>query len=132
MANSSTIHSDLRDARDDDMLLDRGAEFIASSLETNPISLLIYEYELAQGATPNDPAIHFNFGVAALEQGLESYAIEALTKYVRAVPEDADGFYQLGLAYAAKGSFRDAARRYEQAQKLNPDDADILIALHFA
>lgn len=135
MSGAGRVDFDLRDERDGDV--ERDDEQL-SGVEPWPnvgaISRLFFEYELAQGEAEDDPQIHLNFGRAALEQngGLESYAIDALRKYVVARPDDAEGHYLLGAAHSCKGAHRDAAAAYERAAELRPDDADILMALHFA
>ena len=39
-------------------------------------------------------------------------------------PNDADAYYNRGVAYAKKGDFDNAIKDYNTAIQLNPDDAD--------
>lgn len=132
--SQSGMTFDLRDRRDDDIERDGETARVEPWPNVSASSRLFYDYECDQSAGAADPQIHLNFGRAALElnQGLETYAIEALRKYIGARPDDAAGHYHLGAAYTCKSAHRDAAAAYEQAVKLSPDDADFLMALHFA
>lgn len=124
---------DLRDDREKEIREDTaGSSNVETWPNTNQTSRLIQEYELAQRENGDDPQLHLNFGRAALEQGLESHAVEALTTYTRLKADDPEGHYYLGAAYSCKGAHKEAALAYEQALKLYPDDADVLMALHFA
>jgi len=132
---SAPAPPDLRDAREADVEDDARATPAPTTWPTvNPAEQLFEEYERARRQTPRDPSLHLKFGMAALEQGrgLETKAVEALTRYVKLKPDDPEGHYHLGLAHAAKGSYEEAARSYLAALELDENDPDILLALHFA
>lgn len=93
---------------------------------------LIEEYERASAETPDDPKIHYEFGMSAITQRLTSEAVEAFTRYVGLCAGDPDGYYYLGLAHAAGGDDRKAALAFERSLAITPDDEDVLTTLHFS
>jgi tetratricopeptide (TPR) repeat protein len=133
--SSSDLEYDLRDARETDLINEVGATPAASPWPpVRHVEELLAAYDRARAERPTEATIHLTFGKAALAQApkLDAEAVEALTRYVSLKAEDAQGHYYLGLAHAACGNYEDAAHAYLRALKLEQQDADILLALHFA
>ena len=67
---------------------------------------------------PNEPSNYRIRGLAAYAQGNYDAAIPDLAKYTQMKPDDAEGFYNLGISYAGKKDSMNAATNFEKASDL--------------
>jgi tetratricopeptide (TPR) repeat protein len=63
-----------------------------------------------------------NLGLLMIERGKLDEAMEALTVYIQANPDDGSGYYNLGFALEAKGDLAAAKKNYKKASELAPQD----------
>jgi Flp pilus assembly protein TadD len=90
------------------------------------ISAAYLDFEIEARLRPDEPLIYLDFAARLLRQGrgFESYAIEALMKYVARAPQDPAGYLHLGFALAALGDARNAAIAFGHAIELAPESAE--------
>lgn len=77
---------------------------------------------------PDDPRSLFFLSVCALAMGQPTQAVSWIERYLALMPEDANGWHQLGLARAAEKSHAEAFVAFERASRLT-DAAEPLLAL---
>jgi tetratricopeptide (TPR) repeat protein len=73
---------------------------------------------------PSDPLIQHDLGLACLEVGLVSEAINAFQRAVSSNPRYADAYFRLGIALEKLGDVRSAVVAYDSATKLQPKLAE--------
>ncbi len=71
----------------------------------------------------------FREATRALERGERSNAIETLAKVVQEAPEDFAARVNLGAAYYQNGEYVAAARQFEAAHELQPENPKVLLNL---
>lgn len=74
-----------------------------------------------------DPKERFKEGTRALERGDVQEAIEVLSALVREQPDYAAAHVNLGHAYYSNGEYVAAARQFEEAHALEPDNPKVLL-----
>ena len=77
-------------------------------------------YEEALRINPNNTDTLFYFATNLETRGLYEEAIAVFEKIIALDPEDADAYYELGLAYLAKRQKAKAMDVYNVLQKLDP------------
>jgi len=80
---------------------------------------------------PTHVLAYYLRGQAAIAQSKWDAAVGALTKVAELYPGSFAGTRDLGLAYQQLGRIDDAARAYDAALKLRPDDDDLSVRLAF-
>jgi len=88
----------------------------------NPLQA-VHEYQRAAEMNPSESNF-FNWGAELLVHHAVEPAIEVFTKGNRLFPESARMLVGLGVAWYARGSYDQAARRLCEASDLNPGDAN--------
>lgn len=63
-----------------------------------------------------------NLGLLLIERGKLDEAVDALTVYIQANPDDGSGYYNLGFALEAQGNLAAAKKNYKKASELAPQD----------
>jgi tetratricopeptide (TPR) repeat protein len=80
-----------------------------------------------QEETEADPKEQFKEGTRALEAGRLDRAIEILSGLVEAQPDYMAAHVNLGHAHYSKGEYEAAAREFEKAHELEPDNPKVLL-----
>jgi len=83
----------------------------------------------ARKASPRNPDVLYDFGIAALRMSLFPDAIEAFTGVLKIRENDANALYGLGRAQIGLGKYQDAAETFSRYAKLYPQDASGHFAL---
>ncbi|RJP26017.1 MAG: tetratricopeptide repeat protein [Candidatus Abyssobacteria bacterium SURF_5] len=81
-------------------------------------------YEQALRISPNDPEIHFNYGVACQNQADPVQWDKAISLYQNAIrinPEYAEAHTNIGIVYGRKGDFEEAIGHFEKAVNIGPE-----------
>jgi tetratricopeptide (TPR) repeat protein len=79
---------------------------------------------------PNLTELRKLTGVSLIETGQVDAGIDELNSYVKAVPEDAEGHYYLGMGLRMKGSSADAHAQFAEAFRLQPNNPQYQAATH--
>ncbi len=87
----------------------------------NPLEA-VREYQRAAELNPSEPNL-FDWGAELLMHRAVEPAIDVFTKGSRLFPRSVRMLVGLGVAWYARGSYEQAARRLCEASDLNPDDA---------
>jgi Flp pilus assembly protein TadD len=83
------------------------------------------EYEAVLATSPdNSRALYM---LAQLRRNRTREAIALLERYVRLVPRDAWGHIALGEALGRAGRVTDAEARFDEAERLAPDERDVMV-----
>jgi tetratricopeptide (TPR) repeat protein len=77
----------------------------------------------ARKASPRNPDVLYDFGIAALRLSLFPDAIQAFTGVLKIRENDANALYGLGRAQISLGKYQDAAETFSRYAKLYPQDA---------
>lgn len=83
----------------------------------------------ARDLTPDDAAVHYFIGLAAVELNLVIEADKALTEAVRRAPQNADYGYALGAVKAQLNLFTEALPYFQRYRDARPDDPKGRLAL---
>lgn len=70
--------------------------------------------------TPEMPLLHKDLGIALFNTGNIEAAITEYVTFLQAAPNDADGHYQLGVAFRAQGHKDDALAQFRECARLDP------------
>jgi len=84
----------------------------------------------AMAMLPNVPELKKLMGISLIETGEVAAGIDQLSLYVKAVPENAEGHYYLGVAFRLKGSPDDAHAQFAEALRLEPNNFQYEAAAH--
>ena len=71
---------------------------------------------------PENPALHYNIGLAHLEMGNSQEAIESFGRAVQLAPDHADSHANLAAALQAVGRLPEAYEEYSEAVRLRSDE----------
>jgi tetratricopeptide (TPR) repeat protein len=97
------------------------AQQLAAAIQAKDYSGINTVTTSAIAANPNDPNNYQIRGASLLTQRNYDAAIPDLVKYTSLKPEDATGFYNLGIAYSGKKDNANAAAAFEKAASLKPN-----------
>jgi predicted Zn-dependent protease len=81
---------------------------------------------------PNVSELRKLMGISLIETGEVDAGIDQLNSYVKAVPEDAEGHYYLGVGLRMKGSSTEAHAQFAEAFRLQPNNSQYEAAAHFS
>jgi len=81
-------------------------------------------FEMAVALDPEDPANNYNLGAAFNRRGRSDEAVFYLHRAVEAVPDRADYWRELGLAYTAVQEYTSARTAYKRSLEIDAGDAD--------
>src|SRR5205807_874129 len=84
----------------------------------------------AMAMLPNVPELKKLMGISLIETGEVAAGIDQLSLYVKAVPENAESHYYLGVAFRLKGSPDDAHAQFAEALRLEPNNFQYEAAAH--
>jgi len=73
---------------------------------------------------PQNPALHYNIGLAHLEMGEFRTAVESFQRATELAPERPDAYANLGVSLHQLRRLDEACEAYRQALQLKPDEAD--------
>ena len=72
---------------------------------------------------PNFPALKKYLGICLVETAETADGIDQLSLYVKGAPEDAEGYYYLGVGLRQKGNSEGAHTQFAEALRLQPSNA---------
>ena len=84
----------------------------------------------AMAILPNVPELKKLMGISLIETGEVAAGIGQLNLYIKAVPENAEGHYYLGVAFRLKGSPDEAHAQFAEALRLEPNNFVYEAAAH--
>lgn len=73
---------------------------------------------------PDNPALHYNLGLAQLEMEQFEHAAESFKKAIELAPDRADAYSNLGAALHHLGRTDEACEAFKQAVQLRPEEPD--------
>ncbi len=80
------------------------------------------ELQVAISLNPKDGFSRHEFAALCMDEGDDRTAIAQLKEVVRLEPDNFEAHLDLGICYAQKGFYQEAARAYSRAGELNHDD----------
>ena len=92
-------------------------------------SVLVILAGPAWGQIPTESDVYVDRGILAYGQGQYQDALQAFQEAVRMNPDNVNALYYVGMVYLAIDQPAAAQEALEQAQKLNPNDADVAFQL---
>ncbi len=115
-SEASDIYKRLRkEYRNDEVFLARlGAEALFNNFQTDAYDL----FEAALKVNPENHTALKGVGIILGERKQYKRAAANLRKYLRLVPDDVEGRYQLGEIYRLMGRENDAAREFRRAERI--------------
>lgn len=86
-------------------------------------TLIIRQYRKALELDPANTKTRFQLGLALLRERRYADALTELTKISETMPDSADAYYYMGVAYAGVGELDKAFASYENVMRLSPGAA---------
>ncbi|CAN2042670.1 putative inorganic carbon (hco3(-)) transporter [Candidatus Magnetomoraceae bacterium gMMP-15] len=96
--------------------LDNGKNF----MKKNKFNKAIQEFKQAVVYDPENPIIHFNIGVASLNNKSYNEAIQAFEKAAIYEPKNPVIYFNIGVASLNKKSYKESAQAFQKTIDLNP------------
>jgi tetratricopeptide (TPR) repeat protein len=112
-------------------------EETAAKVKLDQLTEMLSKYEIEAFRRrvtlhPEDPALHFQFGVILANKGDHDAAIAEFQQARTSPVHRIQALYQAGLSFEANNALKLADRSYREALKtLEPDDKETFNALHY-
>ena len=85
----------------------------------------LHSRQRARALAPGDAEVEREYAIALLRTGAAAEAAHCLEQLLRAHPQEAQAWFWLGRARLAREETTAAREAFEQARRLDPDDAEI-------
>ena len=91
---------------------------------SNTVQQLISEYRQAIADNPDDESARYSLGLAYLYEGQPAAAAEQLVEVTRLVPDFADAYAKLAIAFSQMRNYSQAQQAIDQARELQPHNEE--------